>query len=406
MSTIHDADVIIAGAGPAGSSAAFELSAKGYRVLILERSVFPRYKVCGAGLTHKILDELPYDLSPVIETRIRSVRFSTQLKDSFIRTSDTPFISCTMREKLDSYMLEQALLQGAKVLFGTPVTGISQQTDCVEVSTAGGTYRCRTLIGADGASGVVARFSGLRKLITLGLAWEAEIRVDMAALSLFSETVMLDWGTLPGGYAWMFPKGDHISVGVGGPARLSKQMMQYYDTFLGMVIESIPVDLSREYTTLSLRSWPIPVKRGARVFHNGRTVITGDAAGLIDPMTGEGIYYAIRSGRIASEVCIDFLEGKSDSLDRYSQRINKELVAELAEAERIKNLFNTVPRKIHHLLRDNERTWRAFGKILRGEKKYGDVRGGLGKWSFSWSLVCFVSKIVYWYRERRIINIK
>jgi geranylgeranyl reductase family protein len=401
MSTIHDADVIIAGAGPAGSVAAFELSSKGYRVLVLEKTVFPRYKVCGAGITHKTLGEIPYDLTPVIEQRIRMVRFSNHCTDSFTRVSENPMIYCTMRDRLDPFMIGKAVSSGAKVMYGNPLTSIQQEKDHVEVQTAQGNFRCRVLVGADGASGVVARFAGLRTRITLGLAWEAEIRIDPEALSLYSETVMLDWGTFPGGYGWMFPKSDHISVGVGGPARLSKQMMPYYHKFLEMLLASIPEHISKEYSTLSLRSWPIPVKRGPGLFHSGRTMITGDAAGLTDPMTGEGIYYAVRSGKLAAAYAIEFLEGASDSLAGYSERINSEIITELLEAERIRNLFNTVPERIHRLVKTNDRVWRAFGKILRGERKYEDVRGGFGNWSFSWGLICFLSRVIYMSKERR-----
>jgi geranylgeranyl reductase family protein len=401
MSTIHDADVIIAGAGPAGSVAAFELSSKGYRVLVLEKTVFPRYKVCGAGITHKTLAEIPYDLFPVIEQQIRIVRFSNHCTDSFTRTSENPLIYCTMRDRLDPYMIGKAVSAGAKVMYGNPVTGIQQEKDYIDVFTPQGNFRCRVLIGADGASGVVARFSGLRTKITLGLAWEAEIRIDPEALSLYSETVMLDWGTFPGGYGWMFPKSDHISVGVGGPARLSKQMMPYYHKFLEMFIASIPEHISKEYSTLSLRSWPIPVKRGPGPFHSRRTMVTGDAAGLTDPMTGEGIFYAVRSGKLAAASAIAFLDGTSGSLARYSDTINNEIVAELLEAERIRNLFNTVPERIHKLVKTNDRVWRAFGKILRGERSYNDVRGGFGKWSFAWGLIGFLSRINYLSKERR-----
>ncbi len=233
-----DADVIVAGAGPAGTSAAFDLASAGLRVLILEKSAFPRYKVCGAGLTHKILQEIPYDLTPVIETTIREIRFSTRLADPFTRRSDVPMMYCTMREDLDSFMLDRAVEAGATVRFGEHVTDVVQHDGHVVVVTKAGRYFSRLVIGADGASGTVARATGLRRNIEMGLAWEAEVEAPPELVNELRETVFLDWGTIPGGYAWMFPKRGHLSIGVGGPAAVSRQMMPYVDQFLRMVYQS------------------------------------------------------------------------------------------------------------------------------------------------------------------------
>ena len=98
-----DADVIISGAGPAGTIAAWHLQKSGIRTLIFDKSSFPRYKVCGAGLTHKILSVIPFDISPVIHTTIRSFRFSSGFTDVFTRTSEFPLMYCTMRDELDAF---------------------------------------------------------------------------------------------------------------------------------------------------------------------------------------------------------------------------------------------------------------------------------------------------------------
>ena len=91
-----DADVIIAGAGPSGSMAAYELARSGIRVLLLEKSAFPRYKVCGGGLTPKIIKEIPFDITEIIETVIHTIRFSSKFQHVFSRTSPEPLLYCTM----------------------------------------------------------------------------------------------------------------------------------------------------------------------------------------------------------------------------------------------------------------------------------------------------------------------
>jgi geranylgeranyl reductase family protein len=393
-----DADVIIAGAGPAGTLAAYELATHGHSVLILEKAAFPRYKVCGAGLTHKIIREIPFDISPILETEINQVIFTKGFKDQFARTSSGALLYCTNRDILDDYLLAKAVEAGARVIHGEKVTEVSQEKGFVKVITRSGTYRSSLLIGADGASSSVARSAGLREHIMPGLAWEAEIKVDEASLARYSGTVFLDWGSFPGGYGWVFPKKDHLSIGVGGPATLSKWMMPYYDKLVNYLEKDCGIRVTE---TSSLKSWPIPVRVKRSRFHNGRVLVAGDAGGLTDPLTGEGIYYAVRSGKIAAECCHNYLVSKSPSLAPYSDMVNRELMPELLEANRIKFLFNTVPLRIHLFVRDSERAWRAFGKILRGERWYKDVPAGFGYWKLLWGAACLVSKCISDFRERK-----
>jgi geranylgeranyl reductase family protein len=393
-----DADVIIAGAGPAGSLAAYELASRGVSVLMLEKSQFPRYKVCGAGLTHKILQQIPFDVSPVIETQIHTFVFSSGFKEVFARSSSNPVIYCSMRDKLDAFMLEKALAVGARVQFGEKVMQVRQDATSVSVITQAGVFHSKLVIGADGASSTVARSAGLTENIMPGIAWEAEVKADPSVVKTFSRTVFLDWGAFPGGYGWVFPKGDHFSIGVGGPASLSKWMMPYYHKFLEYLDYGSDI---RVTDTLSLKSWPIPVRIKKSRFHNQRVLIAGDAGGLTDPLTGEGIYYAIRSGKLAADACYAYLQSKVPSLGSYSQAVNDDLMNELIEANRIKDIFNTFPVKVHHFVRDNDRGWGAFGKVLRGERSYADVKMGFGKWKKLWGIVCQVSKWISSFREKR-----
>ena len=407
---VYDTDVIVVGAGPAGSLAAYILASQGIQVTILEKTLFPRYKVCGGGLTHKILNEIPFDLSPVIESTIHSFRFSHKYHNVFTRHSIDPLMYCTMRGNLDAFLLQKAVDTGAKVRMGEQVISFLQDGSGVTVSTKEKSFHTRLLIGAEGASGIVSRMAGLRDAVEMGLAWEAEVTADPEDLERFSGTVFLDWGTLPGGYAWVFPKKDHFSIGVGGPAALSKVMMPYYHRFLlslGQTPSSIHHSQSsviRFHETLSMQSWPIPVRTRKSLFHQGFVVVVGDAAGLGDPLTGEGIYYAIRSGKLAAGTCSEFLSGKINSMDIYSKKINDELMTELLEANKIKHIFNAVPLKIHSYVGNSDRAWKAFGKILRGERWYADVRKGFGKWKRLWNLACFISGILEKRKEKRFLK--
>jgi geranylgeranyl reductase family protein len=389
-------DVIISGGGPAGALAAYTLACQGVDVQLFEKQLFPRYKVCGAGLTHKIIREIPYDVQPVVETTVRKFLFSRKFEDVFERESGEPLIYCTMRDTLDQFLLDKAASAGARITFGEQVTGIFEEKDAVTVTTRKGKYSSKLVIGADGASGTVTRAVGLKRDFMQGLAWEAELDVDNTSLERFSQHVFLDWGSFPGGYGWMFPKQDHFSVGVGGPASLSKHMMDYYQQFLHH-LKNQGVTVNR---TRSLKSWPIPVKERPGRFSTSLVMVTGDAAGLTDPLTGEGIYYAVKSGILAGEAAVRFLKSK-DSLNMYSQNVNNLLMPELQEAMKIRNIFNTVPERIHHFVRDHDRAWRAFARILRGERNYLDVKNGFGKWKPLWTAASAVSGAVSSYRERK-----
>lgn len=380
----YDADVIIAGAGPAGTMAAYELTRNGVDVLILEKAAFPRYKVCGGGITRKILAEIPFDIRSVVEREIFSVRFSCQFTDFFTRTSSDPLIFCTMRDKLDQLFLDYALSSGARILHGEHVTTLQQEGGGIRVQTRTRTFHSRVVIGADGASSVVAHCSGLRKDIKPGLAWEAEMDADAKEIEQYGKTVFLDWGTFPGGYGWIFPKQDHFSVGVGGPASLSRYLKPYKERFIA--------SSGIRFTGIrSVKFWPIPVRTRKGNFHAGQVIVAGDAAGLTDPLTGEGISYAILSGKMAGQAILRFLKGEANALPAYSEEINHLLMPEILEANRVKVIFNAVPVTIHHLVEKRERVWKAFGKVLKGERTYLDVRKRIGRWGYLWGPACFLA---------------
>ncbi|MCX6281389.1 MAG: geranylgeranyl reductase family protein [Bacteroidetes bacterium] len=393
----RDADVIISGAGPAGTMAAYHLQKSGFSTLILEKSTFPRYKVCGAGLTHKILSLFPFDINPVIHTTVHSFRFSSGFADVFTRSSELPLMYCTMRDELDAYLLDKALEAGARVMTSEKVSSVEQDSDGIHVRTGKGEYRALYLIGADGASSLVARTFGLNKHIEWGMAWEAEVRSTTEMIDRYKDTVFLDWGSFPGGYAWIFPKKDHFSIGIGGPAHMARRMPGYYADFIAGC--GIPV-----VETISNRSHPLPVRTRAATFHSGRVLVTGDAAGLTDALTGEGIYWAVKSGIIASDVLKDRMEGKISDLAAFSLRINAEIIPEMMEAVNISALFNTLPLKIHHWVRNSDRVWKAFGKVLRGERSFADVPLAFGKWRFLWKPVCLLASVISKQKEKQFMR--
>jgi hypothetical protein len=112
----------------------------------------------------------------------------------------------------------------------------------------------------------------------------------------------------------------------------------------------------------------------------------------------------VRSGILAAKSCYEYLHSDTPSLQSYTAAVNDELMTELLEANRIKFLFNTVPLKIHRFVRDSDRAWKAFAKILRGERWYADVPAGFGRWKELWGISCCISKLVSDHKEKRFLK--
>src|SRR3990172_4003897 len=150
-------DVIVAGGGPAGATAAYSLAAAGVDVAILDKATFPRDKVCGGGLQAKVFHQLPLDVKPVIRNSMYGICFSYQFKDRFMKRYHEPVVFGTLRKEFDNYLVEEAVSKGAALRESVRVDGFEQQGPGVTLSTSLGAFRCRILIGADGANGVVRR---------------------------------------------------------------------------------------------------------------------------------------------------------------------------------------------------------------------------------------------------------
>lgn len=387
MSQIYD--VIIIGAGPAGSTAAYELARENFNVLILEKEKFPRYKACGGGITYKTKKIIPFDISPVIEKTIHKIGFSHKYENYFSKESDRILMYCLMRDKFDDFLIKKAVEVGATFYDSQKVEDIKQEDDNVVVSVNGIEYAAKVLIGADGSNSMVSRRTGINKEIIKGITFEGELELNAENNNdIFSDQVSIDWGTIPGGYAWIFPKSDHISVGVGGPVEVSKYLKTYYNN----IINGLGLDASRE---ISLKAHNIPYRLSKGNFSKGNILLVGDAAGLTDPLTGEGIYYAIRSSQIAAKSVKEYFSGEKACLDSYSDRINREIMSELLTVIPILNIFHAIPLRIHNYLRNSDRAWDAFIRVLRGEKLYSSFPDSLGRYKFLWGAINYTASIFY-----------
>lgn len=208
-------DTLVIGMGPAGATAAYQLSRAGLSVLGLDKATHPRYKVCGGGLSARIDRILEDDYKSVVEHTIYGIQFSYRGADPFFLDSSSPIAYTVMRDRFDHFLVEKARRAGTEVHEDEPVMSCRQLSDGIEVTTDRGRYLAKVLIGADGANSLVAQqlFPGRRsrRMATL----ESEIPIGTAPHYPGTGRALIDIGATPAGYAWIFPKQERLSVGVG-----------------------------------------------------------------------------------------------------------------------------------------------------------------------------------------------
>lgn len=362
-------DVIVVGAGPAGSTAARFVAEAGGKVLLLDRAKFPRDKPCGGGVTHRASRLMPTGFHEVVEQEVYEARFSYRHKPSFSRSSPDPLVYMTQRSRLDLFLANGAERAGATFRDGVRVTGLSQQSDRCEIRSEKERWSSRIVIGADGANGVVAQAVGLQPRAGAWVALEGNT-YESRAVDRWRTAVGLDLGSLPGGYGWLFAKGDHVNVGVGGWRRNGPELRQKLEA----VCRHYGV---RAETLSNLRGHTLPVRRaGCRVV-NGNVLLTGDAAALVDPLSGEGIYSALVSGELAATAARQYLETGAP-LTKYQSWVEDHLGGELEMSRQLQKLFHRTPALYLSILKRSPGTWRKLAAFCRGEESYSSIKNSFG----------------------------
>ncbi len=365
-----DYDVIVVGGGPAGSTAAREAAAAGARVLLLDRAAFPRDKPCGGGVNLRAARLLHFDLAPVIERTITGVRFSLRMNRPFTRRFAGTLTYMTQRSRLDHYLVERAVAAGAELREREPVRDIEMNGRAV-IRARGGVYTGGVLIGADGANGVAAKLTGLDGPRDLAVALEGNIAPSGGIPEGWRDTAALNLGGIPGGYGWLFPKGDHLNIGVGGWKYAAPGFRAHLDR-LARHYGFAPTDVR------DLRGHHLPVRRVGVPVARGRVMLVGDAAGLVDPFSGEGIYAAIASGRMAARHALAALDGRASDLAGYTREVDRVLGPELVVSGRLQDVFNLMPPLYVEILRRSDRLWYWLCRIIRGEETYATLKRRAG----------------------------
>ncbi|ABF41825.1 geranylgeranyl reductase [Candidatus Koribacter versatilis Ellin345] len=283
---------IIVGAGPSGTAAAYDLAKAGHSVLLLDRSEFPRVKPCGGGLTVKTLKALRYSVTPVVRIVAKGLQVTNNLAEPIELRGKHPICFMTVRAEFDDFCLRQTLEAGARFQKISEITGVEEFPDHVVLRTRDGEFHAEYLLGADGANSKVRLLLGAQPWFRRAIAVEAHAPVHKNA-----KAMEIDFGVVPRGYAWSFHKGDHLNVGLctesAEVVKLSRDLLANYlkrkfgsDEYSHFVGHYLGIG--------GMRYEP----KHKRIF------LVGDAAGMTDPLSGEGIYNAIKSGQAAASALL------------------------------------------------------------------------------------------------------
>ena len=362
-------DVIVVGSGPAGACAAWCLAQAGVTVAVLEKAVLPRYKTCGGGIVGRAMQALPMDVRHVVEQDCHIAQlnvFPAEL--SFTTHRPTPVVSMTMRSQFDFAILTAAQAAGAAVHQRCALENISFQGDVVTLDTTGGSMRTQFVVAADGALSTVARTMGMADGRVLIPALEYEVSVSPDKVDTFHGMARFDFGLLPHGYAWAFPKQQHLSIGVLSMAQrgsdLKHTMAQYLDRLgCGSV------------TQVERHGFVIPIRPRRGPFVEKRILLVGDAAGFADPVTGEGISFAIRSGLMAAQSLIEMHLEEEAVRNAYTRSLAETILPELRAGRVLARLLYDFPRtRSWAFTRQGQRLCEAVTDVMAGKRPYRDLR--------------------------------
>jgi geranylgeranyl reductase family protein len=351
-------DALVVGAGPAGSTTAYRLASAGASVLLTDKARFPRDKPCGGGVTLRAARQLPFSIEPVVEDVVDTFELRLRYAKGFERGGHGELCFMTQRKRLDHFLAKQAQEAGAEFRDGVRV----ELRDGVP-HVGGERVDADVVVGADGVNGVTAR--ALDAGHGHGVALEGNLAYERIDRGRYAGRLVLELGVVPGGYGWVFPKGDHVNFGVGGWESEGPRLRDH----LRLLCAAHGADMAE---LDALRGYRLPFRTGKSPLACNNLLLAGDAAGLVDPLSGDGMYEAFVSGRLAAEAIL------AGELDAYPRRVLAELQPLHTAGWAAKRALDRFPRLTFALARVPI-AWPVVARIVRGELRDPAEARGLGQ---------------------------
>jgi geranylgeranyl reductase family protein len=365
-------DAVVIGGGPAGSAAAFTLASANLSTCLIDKSAFPRDKLCGGLVTQR-------------SKKIFESVFRKQWRDNLVSaSSDIRFCSngkplvtlspidhrtemyFTMRIRFDAYLVDLASMAGASLKLGRKVDLIDIDRNRLALDN-GEEIEFKYLIGADGVNSQVAKklFGSSFNEATVGFGLEVEVPKEH--LSVQKNVVEIDFAAARWGYGWIFPKDKTYTIGIGGIHRLNPDLKVQLASYLKIK------DL--DIKNYQVKGQYIPFGECRKHPGSGNVLLCGDAAGTVDPITGEGIAYAMQTGHAAGLAVVDaHTRLARDAMTMYSQSYGK-VSRSINQARRWRYLIFPAPimKTFAWAFADAGTLQRGYLDLLAGNAEYDDL---------------------------------
>jgi geranylgeranyl reductase family protein len=363
----NDYDAIVVGLGPAGANAAYHLGCAGINTLAIEKKVLPRRKACAGGIPAKVVDLLDFDFSAAIEQEIKSavVNFRQIKSIEMDRNDNLGYV--VNRPIFDHLLALRAEKAGVRISQGESVHKVSERNRLIEVRTNRDTYHCRALIGADGAQGMTASVLGCSsRPASIGLEVYVPYKHDV--IRNHTNKLGFYFGYLPAGYGWIFPLREHASVGICIPMKYARRTRSLLADFLESLGLFRGLAAGARGHALPLYS---PLTR--RYFCRRNILLAGDAASFVDPVTGEGIYYALRSGKEAAGAISETLGTSEQAARIYAAALKSHILPELRAAWKVSLPLNAFPEESFNFFQANDRIRKMQLDVITGRSSYVEL---------------------------------
>ena len=352
---ISEYDVIVVGGGPAGSSAAFLLSKAGFEVLLVDKAKFPRKKLCGGLITEKTLN-LIQDIFDCSLDELKNDNVIDYVSDSYQIYFENKQITknhlegkfhLIKRDVYDNYLLQFVKQKGVKVLENTKVTDVDFKNNIIKTEKDK-EFRSDYIIAADGVNSVIKNKILMERnlknnsYIVNNKAMTIETEVSKEKLPFDLDGPILYFGVINWGYGWVFPKRDTAVIGLGGLVNQNKDLKEIFKEYLKL--------LKLDKYPLKVKGWPLPFGNYLDRPSYKNTFLIGDAANLVDPLTGEGLCYAHKSAQIVSQVIIENQKDTQMIPSLYNERVNEEIIKKLKKSKFYRSILWASPKMINKIL--------------------------------------------------------